>query len=169
MTGCGANLIRVPSRTRPNKASKHAAEQNDGKGDRQDERNAAGGNFRRAGMNQSVNQQAEEKGAVDPRRIDGRGLVAEHHANDGDDQRGGQAGECAVGEIILAERGQGEHAVAHGEWNGDGCGDKPADEIVARMFGPFHEKFAPGSRPCCKKCSLSIGSLELQILRWDNA
>src|ERR1700691_3436822 len=89
-------------------------------------------------MNESVDQQAEEKGAVDPRRIDGRRLVAQQHANNGGDERRGQSGERAIGEVIFAERREREHPIAHGEWNGDGGGNDTTNEVVPYMLRPIH-------------------------------
>ena len=107
----------------------HASEENDGKRNRQDQRNAAGSDLWRIGTNQAVDQNAKKEGAVDPRRVDGRRPIAEHHAEDCDNECGREPGKRTVGEIAFAERRECEHPVTHREWNGDGSGYKAANEI----------------------------------------
>jgi hypothetical protein len=97
MTGCGANLINVPSLTMPNSACSAPPRR------MTEMRRRAPTGFRRRlfGMNQAVNQNAEKESRVDPWCIDRRRLVAEHDADDGHDQRGRQSGNRAIGKVIL--------------------------------------------------------------------
>ena len=123
----------LDQRTEPDQAEKrlqHAAEKNDRESDGKNKPYAAGGDLRRAGMDELVNQKANEERAVDPRRINRRRPVTKHHANDGDDKCRRKPGKRAVGKIAFAKRGKGEHAVAHGEWNGHGGGNQPAGKIA---------------------------------------
>ena len=84
MTGCGANLINVPSLTMPNSACSAPP--------RRMTENAtaspAGRYVRFIRMNQAVDQNAEKESRVDPWCVDRRRFVAEHDADDGHDQRG---------------------------------------------------------------------------------
>jgi hypothetical protein len=96
----------LDQRTEPDKAEQrfqNTAEQDDGKRNRQDQRCAAGGNLRCFGMDQSVDQEAEKERAVDARRIDRGGFVAEQDADDASHEHSRQSGQRAIGEIALAE------------------------------------------------------------------
>jgi hypothetical protein len=89
-------------------------------------------------MNQAVNQNAEKEGAVNPRRVDGRRLIAEHDAEDCNDERGRESGKCTISEIAFAERGECEHPVAHRQRNGDGGGHQTANAIGNHVFRSIH-------------------------------
>ena len=70
-------------------------------------------------MQQGVKQQAEEERRGDARRIDARGAIAEHDADHAGDHRRDQSRHRAVGEILVAEADEGEHAERHGKRNRD--------------------------------------------------
>ena len=91
-------------------------------------------------MNETVDQDAEEESAVDPRSVDGRRLVAEQHAGNADDQRCCEPGQCAVGEIILAQRREREHAISHREGNGDGGRHQATNNVIACLRQPFQPR-----------------------------
>ena len=131
----------------------HTAEHHHGEGNRKNEWSAAGGDGLRIGMNKTVDQDAEEEGTVDPRGVDGRGPVAERDADDRNNERGRETRQCAIGKIILAQSGQREHAVAHGEGNCDRGRYQAAKNIIAclrcRLHGDFRllaTNHAPGTR-----------------------
>jgi hypothetical protein len=78
-----------------------SAENNDGECDGENQRNPAGSDLRFIGMNQPVNQDAEEESRVDPGCVDRRRLVA-NDAHNGHHQRGRQAGNRAIGQVVFA-------------------------------------------------------------------
>jgi hypothetical protein len=113
-----------------------SAEENDRERHSEHQRDSAGRDFWLFGMNQAIDQDAEEESRVDTGRVDRRRLVAKRHTNHGHDQRSGQAGDRAVGEIALAQRREGEHSVAHRQRNGDCRGNESADHVDAQMPQP---------------------------------
>ena len=54
ITGCGVNLINVPSLDEPEQRLQHTAQENNPECNREDERNAPRGDGRRMGMNEAV-------------------------------------------------------------------------------------------------------------------
>jgi hypothetical protein len=92
-------------------------------------------------MNKTVDQDAEEEGTVDPRGVDGRRPVAEHDADDRNNERGRETRQCAISKIILAQSRQREHAVAHGEGNCDRGRYQAAKNIIACLRCRLHGDF----------------------------
>ncbi len=104
-------------------------------------------------MDQTVDKQSEKKSGGDTRRIYRRRLVAQDHANDRDNKRSVETGQSAAGEVILAERNEGKHSVAHGQRNGHGRGYNSADDITAQIGKPighaWMERPSPRNRAAC--------------------
>ena len=114
----------------------NATEQDDGEENQQRERQARRLHDRRVGMQERVQQQPDEEGGRDARGVDRRRLVAEQHAGHADDEGRRQARERAIGEILVAERDEGEHAEADGERDRNSGRDEAADGVVTQVRGP---------------------------------
>jgi len=110
-----------------------SAEKNDGECNGEYQRDSAGSNLRLFRVNKAVDQDAEKKSRVDPGCVDRRRLVAERDADNGHDQRGRQSGNRAIGKVVLTQRREGEHSVAHRQRNGDCRRNESADHIGAEM------------------------------------
>ena len=124
----------LDQRAQPHQAEqqlKYAPQQDDREDHREGQRQPAGAHHRRLGMHEAVQQDAKEERGGDPRRVEGRGLVAQQDADDADDQRGYQPGKRTAGEVFVAERDECEHAEAHRQRDSDARGDESADDVAA--------------------------------------
>ena len=136
---------------------KNATEQNDGEENQQSEWQARRLHDRRVGMQERVQQQPDEEGGRDARGVDRRRLVAEQHAGHADDEGRRQARERAIGEVLVAERDEGEHAKANGERDRDGGRDEAADNVMTQVRGPgWGHGMAGGQGKSAKKATSSI-------------
>ena len=108
-----------------------SAEENRREEHQQDGGDAGGVQHSRFRVDQAVEKRPEEKRAVDTRRVNRRRSIPKKDADNGYEECSGEAGQCAVGKIFVAQGYKGEHSVSHRQRNCDGGGDQPADDLIA--------------------------------------
>jgi hypothetical protein len=110
----------------------HAAEKDYREKGEDNEVNIAAPQDFRVGMHQIVQQYAEQKRRSHARRLNRHGAIAQYNANNANRSRCVEAGKRTIGKIAVTKSGESKHAVAHGERDREGYGDKPAQKVIAQ-------------------------------------